>query len=126
MDEHFEEDEIFLGPEDEFETGDNILMQKENGLEIGVLLGFSEHGVIWRRTTKKARTGPNPEDWEYVSLQRSVLTFTPWRLIDRLESHDEVAEEFEIGKFSELMDEVDDAGDFIAVAQAASEDDAEE
>jgi hypothetical protein len=126
MDEHFEEDEIFLGPEDEFETGDNILMQNENGLEIGVLLGFSEHGVIWRRTTKKARTGPNPEDWEYVSLQRSVLTFTPWRLIDRLESHDEVAEEFEIGKFSELMDEVDDAGDFIAVAQAASEDDAEE
>ena len=120
----YEDEEIFL-PEDEFKAHDDIVMWAEQGIELGYLLGFSDHGVIWRRTHRKEKTGPEAEDWEFEPLQRSILTFTRWDLIERLESHDEIAEEHEIGKFTELLEEVQDAGDFAAVTQAAAEDEDE-
>lgn len=117
-----DEDEELIFPEDEFKMHDDIVMWAEQGIELGYLLGFSDHGVIWRRTHFKEKTGDGPKDWEFEPLQRSILTFTRWELIDRLESHAEITEEHEIGKFTELLADVNGAADFEAVVQTATED----
>jgi hypothetical protein len=118
-----DEDEGFY-PEDEFATGDDVILESDRGLELGFLLGFSAHGVIWRRTHKRVVTGPEPEDWEYAPLQKSILTFTRWELVNRLESHDDVSDDHELGMFSELMSDIADGSDFEAMVEAAQDDEA--
>lgn len=117
-----DEEEIFL-PEDEFSAGDDIVLwTTAAGVELGYLLGFSDHGLIWRRTHKTVKTGDGEDDWEFENLNRSILTFSRWDTIERLESHAEIQEEHQIGKFSELLEDVKDSSDFAAVVQAAAED----
>lgn len=116
-----EEEYEGIAPEDEFASGDDIVMWSDRGIELGFLLGFSDHGVIWRRTHSTVKTGTGPDDWDFVALNRSILTFLRWDRIDRLESHEEIAQEHELGKFAELMDEVNDAEDFAIVTEVADE-----
>lgn len=121
---HDHDEEEFL-PEDEFLSGDDIILWTDRGRELGVLLGFSEYGLVWRRTHELVSTGDGEDDWELERLQRSVLTLTRWSLIDRIESYDEVAEEHELGRFVELLSDVKDAGDFAAVTEVTAEEDDE-
>ena len=96
--------------EDEFDVGDTIVIytrvpHKRGELieiELGELAGFVPDGVVFRRTHKREAVGDDG-DWDFVPLQRSILTFVNWKIVDRIESHAELIDESELGEFARLM-----------------------
>ena len=108
-----------------FEPYDDILMFSKGGrIERGFILQVTSRGLAWGRTHKSTRTGPNDEDVVHEELKRPILTFTRFGLIDRLESTADLDEEDALHVFADLLAEVVDAGDFAAITEAASDDDA--
>ena len=118
-----DEDDEGTESAEEFEIGDLVVLYtrvpgkrakgEELHTELGELMGFVPEGVIFRRTHRKVwlvdekgrhlldRDGE--WDWEFTELQRSILTFVHWRIVDRMESSVEVSQEVQLGDFADLM-----------------------
>lgn len=117
-----DEDDEGTESAEEFEVGDLVVLYtrtptmhrgEELNVELGQLMGFVPEGVLFRRTHRRVflvdqygraiYTKSGERDWEFAELQRSILTFVHWRIVDRLESSLEVTQEIELGDFADLM-----------------------
>lgn len=115
-------------PEDTLQAGDHLLLwTSDRGLEMGILVGITESGVLWRRTNRRVETeGPGGEpDWAFEELGKPVRIFSPWSSIERLESEEDVMEELELSEFRTLLGAVDDPGDFSALVEAATDEESD-
>lgn len=128
MYDHDDEDADELYPEDTLISGDSLLVwTTDRGLEMGTLIGITESGVLWLKTSRRVETeGPKGEaDWAFEALGKPVRIFSPWSSIERLESEDDVMEEMELSEFQGLLRDVKDPADFAALVEAASDEDSD-
>lgn len=119
------DDDEDLYPEDTLLAGDHLLVwTTDRGLEMGILIGITDSGVLWQRTNRRVEfEGPDGEpDWAFKELGKPVRIFSPWSSIERLESEDDVMEEMELSEFQDLLGSVTDPSDIEALIAAATDD----
>ncbi len=119
----YDDDEDFY-PEDTLLAGDNLLVwTTDRGLEMGILIGITDSGVLWQRTNRRVEfEGPDGKpDWAFKELGKPVRVFSPWSSIERLESEDEVMEESDLSEFTSLLSSVESIEDFEALIDISKE-----
>ena len=103
---------------DFFEPYDEVVMNLAGARTArGFLLQVTDRGIVWGRTHKNSPTGS--DDWE--ELKRPILTFTRFGLVDQMESFADTVEEGELRTFADLLTDVQDAGDFAAITESATD-----
>lgn len=103
---------------DAFNEGDGIIIETNSTIEVGFFVGVSKEGIILRATHRAV-----PEiDAEIGGpmlkpLARTILTFIPWHRIEKFESKAEWDEEIQAAHFINMLSQVDDDVDLVAMVE---------
>jgi len=102
---------------DSFTEGDAILVETRTGLEVGLFVGVSVQGLLLRATHRAALGSEEDEGPMIVPLERTILTFIPWRRIEKIESKEDWDFESDARRFLKMLSQVDDETDLAAMVE---------
>jgi len=109
-----EEDELDL---DSFSEGDGILVETRTGLEVGLFVGVSMQGLLLRATHRAAIGDEEDEGPLMVPLENTILTFIPWRRIEKIESKADWDLASDARRFLKMLSQVDDDTDLAGMVE---------
>jgi hypothetical protein len=109
-----DDDELDL---DSFTEGDAILVETRTGLEVGLFVGVSMQGLLLRATHRAAVGSEEDEGPLMVPLESTILTFIPWRRIEKIESKADWDLAQDARVFLKMLSQVDDETDLAAMIE---------
>lgn len=117
MDDDWDDDEDF-DELDSFNEGDGIIVETDSTIEVGLFVGASKEGIIIRATHRAVPEIDAEEGGAMLKpLARTILTFIPWRRVEKMESKAEWDEEVQASHFIHMLSQVDDDVDLVAMVQ---------
>lgn len=102
---------------DSFSEGDGILVETRTGLEVGLFVGVSMQGLLLRATHRAALGSEEDTGPLMVPLEKTILTFIPWRRIDKIESKSDWDFESDARRFLKMLSQVDDETDLAGLVE---------
>lgn len=109
-----DEDELDM---DSFTEGDAILVETRTGLEVGLFVGVSAQGLLLRATHRAALGDEEDTGPMMVPLEKTILTFIPWRRVEKIESKEDWDFESDARRFLKMLSQVDDETDLAAMVE---------
>lgn len=111
---------------DSFSEGDGVIIETNSNVEVGLFVGVSKEGLIIRATHRAVPEIDAETGGPMIKpLARTILTFIPWRRVEKIELKAEWDEEIQTAHFINMLSQVDDDVDLVAMVELESSDDDE-